>query len=127
MLSASVAFAASDDVAIVEAGDEITGDDVLSVEDDNVTLNEDENVLGVNESSDVGESSTVTNDTFFNYFEADGTLKSNVTSDELVFEGEFSDIPNVNYITVNKTIKLSGKNAIINNIAFVIDNAKEYY
>ena len=127
-MSAGVAFAVSEDNVAIGGVDEeiVSNDDVLSVEDSFSLNNDVEHVLEVNESSDVvGESSTVTNNTFFNYFESDGTLKSNVTVNELIFEGEFSNIHNVNYIVINKTIKFTGKNAVINNISFVIDSAND--
>ena len=47
----------------------------------------------------------VTNDTFFYYFDGTGALLDNVTSDELIFEGDFSDV-GVNYIIIDTPIKV---------------------
>ena len=122
MVSLSATFAANEET-IAGVDDEIVIDeDVLSVDESTDALNVDEeNVIEEVDNSDVlGAPSTVTNDTFFNYFENDGTLKSDVTADELVFEGEFSNISNVKSITINKAIKLTGNNAILNNISLII-------
>ena len=122
MVSLGATFAANEET-VADVDDEIVIDeDVLSVDESTDALNADEeNVIEEADNSDVvSAASTVTNDTFFNYFENDGSLKSNVTADELVFEGEFSDIPNVQAITINKTIKLTGKNAVLNNISLII-------
>ena len=126
VLSVSATFAVSNDDIATEGGaiddninlvsvdeqDELSAADVEEVVEE---TSADEDVLSAEETSN-----TVTNNTFFNYFENDGTLKSDVTNEELIFEGEFSNIPNVDAITINKTIKLTGNNAILNNISLVI-------
>ena len=122
MVSLGATFAANEET-VADVDDEIVIDeDVLSVDESTDALNaNEENVIEEADNSEVvSAASTVTNDTFFNYFENDGSLRSNVTADELVFEGEFSDIPNVQAITINKTIKLTGKNAVLNNISLII-------
>ena len=113
MLSAGAAFAASDDAALSEASGDIAIEDsslsvsVLSTSDDVVLAESDENV--------------VTNDTFFYYFDGTGTLLSNVTSDELIFEGDFSDI-GVDYIIIDTPIKFTGDGAEFDGVSFVINS-----
>lgn len=109
MLSASVAFAATDDNATVgEVNNEIAIDEnVLTIADDSSVL-QNETPAG---------SPVVTNDTFFNYFDEYGML--NTTSDELIFEGDFSGI-NVSTITINKAIKFTGNNATFSGVTFTI-------
>lgn len=118
MLSASVAFAATDDDAAVgEVTDEI---------DENVlTVSEDNDVVQENSSSGVDvapvANDVVTNSTFYNYFDDIGVIRSNVTSEELVFEGDFTGV-GVDYIMINKSIKFTGKDAVFNNVTFVISS-----
>ncbi|WP_296873754.1 right-handed parallel beta-helix repeat-containing protein [uncultured Methanobrevibacter sp.] len=122
-MSLSTTFAADDGTVLNTIDNEITfEEDTLTIEEDTDTVNiEEEKVLETDDTSEVvGASATVTNNTFFNYFENDGTLKSDVSSEELVFEGEFSNIPNVHYITINKEIKLTSKNAVLNNISLIV-------
>ena len=106
------------------AEDTVTLDDqneIMEIANDDSTLEEvDEPVLNEEDNDVVAATpETVTKDTFFNYFESDGNLKSNVTSEELVFEGEFT-IPDVHYITIDKPIKLTGNNAVLNNLSIII-------
>ena len=70
-------------------------------------------------SSGNNSTNTVTNSTFFNYFDNTGVLKDNVTSD-LTFEGNFSEL-GVDVISINKQINLIGNNAVLNNIALSIN------
>ena len=63
---------------------------------------------------------TVTNTTFFNYFDDSGILKDNVTSSDLTFEGNFTGL-GINTIIINKQINLIGNNAILNNIGLSIN------
>jgi uncharacterized protein YacL (UPF0231 family) len=108
MLSLSASFA-SDDVADVIAIDDATTEEPIAIEEDTSV------VVGVVDSSNV-----VTNDTVYNYFdEGSGTLLSNVTSDELVFDGTFENL-NVSTLIVDRAIKLTGENAIFNNISLSI-------
>ena len=113
MLSAGAAFAASDDAALNEVSNGISieesslsgFDAVLSTSNDAVLAEPDENV--------------VTSDTFFNYFDEEGNLLSNVTSDELIFEGDFTNV-DVNYIIINAPIKFIGDGAEFDGVSFVI-------
>ncbi|MEE1336334.1 hypothetical protein, partial [Methanobrevibacter sp.] len=118
-MSVGSAFAvddiATDTVALDDQNEimEIANDDSTLEEVDEPVLNEEDNDVVA------ATPETVTKDTFFNYFESDGNLKSNVTSEELVFEGEFT-IPDVHYITIDKPIKLTGNNAVLNNLSIII-------
>lgn len=88
---------------------------------DEITINKD--VLTVGEDSVVEENSTVvsqssvvTNSTINNYFDSDGRLMENVTSDELIFEGEFSGL-NFTQLTIGKPIKLTGNDVTLTDLA----------
>ena len=70
----------------------------------------------------VSQSSVVTNDTFYDYFDNSGTLLPNVTSDELIFEGNFSNVGGNNLI-INKPIKLTGNNATLNDFSIAISSS----
>ena len=135
VLSVGVAFAASDDADltannvideiavdegaspadVLEVTDEVDADDVVEAES-----SENDDVASDNPTL-AQESNVVTKDTFFNYFDGSGTLLSNVTSDELIFEGDFSGI-SVGYMTINKPIKFTGNNAVFDGVSFVIDS-----
>ena len=123
LLSASVAFAATDDnTTIGEVDNEIAIDeDVLSVESDEEVALEESTPLA-------GENNVVTNSTFYNFFDSSGKLLDNVTSDELVFEGDFAGV-GVDGMIFEKAIKLTGNNASFSGITFqlyanniVVDN-----
>ena len=123
MLSAGAAFAASDDVALSEVSDDISIEESsITVSDDSI-LNQEDAVLSTSDDVVLTESNenVVTNDTFFYYFDEQGTLLSNVTSDELIFEGDFSNV-GVNYITINAPIKFTGDGAEFDGVSFVIDS-----
>ena len=107
LLSASTVFA-TDDVAddTIAVNDEITIDETLTIEEDISTVSADE--------SDVS-SNVVTKDTFSNYFDENGTLLSTVTSEELTFKGDISDV-GVDKIVFNRTIKIIGDDAVISNV-----------
>ena len=60
----------------------------------------------------------VTQSNFYSYFDTDGFLLDAVTSDELTFQGEFSDL--VSYITLDRPITITGDNAVLNDIGFII-------
>ena len=47
-------------------------------------------------------------------------MYENVTADELVFDGDFSGL-DVNYMTIGKSIKLTGKNTALNGVSFMIN------
>ena len=60
----------------------------------------------------------VTNDTFYDFFDANGALLDTITFDELIFQGEFSDL--VSYITLERAITITGEDALLNDIGFII-------
>ena len=62
----------------------------------------------------------VTKDNFFSYFDESGFLKDEVTSSVLTFQGEFSSSDLPNYITLDRSITITGDNAVLNNIGFII-------
>jgi hypothetical protein len=66
------------------------------------------------------ESATVTQATFSNFFDANGILLDAVTSDELIFQGDFSGSDLVNYIVLDRAITITGDNAVLNNMGFGI-------
>ena len=102
MLSASATFAADDNADAI-AVDEIA-DESLAVEDSPV----------------LSAGDSITNATFYNYFDESGSLLANVTSTELTFSGDISDV-GVDTITIDRAIKITGDNATITNIAIKIN------
>ena len=79
----------------------------------------DETYTLINATSDVSVyGNVVTNETFFIYFDEDGLLREEVPFDELIFEGEFSDI--VNLISITTPLKITSDNAVLRNIAFAV-------
>jgi hypothetical protein len=67
----------------------------------------------------VSNENTVTADTFFNYFDEEGTLRNNITVSDLIFEGNFTEL-NVSNIIINKKINLIGENALLKNTGILI-------
>ena len=61
----------------------------------------------------------MTNDTFFNYFDANGFLLSNVTADELEFDGDFSGV-NVTTISIDRSVNFIGKNATFDGVSIYV-------
>ena len=61
--------------------------------------------------------SIVTQDNFSNFFDKSGNLQDN-TSDELIFQGEFANL--VDYILLDRSITITGDNAVLNNMGFSI-------
>ena len=61
--------------------------------------------------------SIVTQDNFSNFFDESGNLQDN-TSDELIFQGEFSGL--TSYIALDRPITVTGDNAVLNNMGFSI-------
>ena len=115
MLSASATFAA-DDTALADASDEIAVEEnVLTASDD--FASESSNAILADANDNI-----VTNDTFFNYFNETGSLLSNVTSDELIFEGGFGGL-GIDYIFINKPIVFTGNgDAVFDGITFVVSS-----
>lgn len=63
----------------------------------------------------------VTQSNFYNYFDANGNLLDAITSDKLIFQGEFSNL--VNYIYLDRPITITGDNAVLNNIAIFVSGS----
>lgn len=63
-------------------------------------------------------SNIVTQSNFYDFFDEYGILLDNVTFDELIFQGEFSDL--VSYITLDRPIAITGENAVLKDMGFVI-------
>ena len=62
---------------------------------------------------------SVTNSTFFYFFDENGELKDYVTTDELVFEGVFENL-DIDKLIINSPIKLIANNATLTNIGIDI-------
>lgn len=63
----------------------------------------------------------VTQSNFYNYFDANGNLLDAITSDKLIFQGEFSNL--VDYICLDRPITITGDNAVLNNIAIFVNGS----
>lgn len=111
LLSASAVFAVSDENVAVNDNGGLVDEAVMEVDSDESVLSE-PSVLET-------QSNVVNKDNFHDYFGNDGTLLDSVTSDELIFEGDFTGL-DVNYMTIGKTIKLSGNGTALNNVSFII-------
>ena len=111
LFSVGATFAADDDAVAVASDEMVIDEGVLGVEEDADTLS--------NSTGELPASNVVTNATFHNYFDDTGNLLDTVTDDELVFEGDFTGI-DVNYITIGKSIKFTGKDAVFKDVLFVI-------
>ena len=105
VLSASSAFAA--DTSDVIAVDDGIDEEVIAAD-----AADEESVLQ-------DESPVVTKDNFYDYFDNAGYLTSD--ADELMFEGDFSDL-DVSAITIagEKAVKFTGKSATFKNTQFMI-------
>lgn len=110
-MSASATFAVSEDNSTAGLNEMVHDENVLAADSDDFDLSEDAAIES--------QSNVVTKDTFHNYFDESETLLDTVSSDELVFEGDFTGL-DVNYMMIGKPIKLSGNNVAINGVTFVI-------
>ena len=125
-MSASTAFAVSDEDVIQEANDEANLAEISLDEPDEIAASDvDEPIEESTEEVVLTEQEPpiVTKDNFSNYFEDDGTLKDTVTDKELILKGEFSNTSDLHYLTILKPIKLTGKNAVLNNISIIIGSS----
>ena len=112
MLSVGAAFAVDDnDTNAIAIDDEIT------VDEDALAVVGDDQIVSANES--VATSDVVTKDNFNNYFDGFGALLTNVTSDELTFSGDISDV-GVDTIVLDRPIKIIGEDSTISNIGIDI-------
>lgn len=105
LVSLGAAFA-SDDVD----GDTLAIDDEITVEEEVLDVEDDTQAL--NEGSGAPASSIVINNANVkDYIDESGEINSNITADELIFEGTFEDLN----ISVDRPIKLTGDKAILIN------------
>ena len=61
----------------------------------------------------------VTQDNFYSFFDEDGVLLDTVTVDELIFQGSFSNLA-AGYVIITRPVTITGDNAVLNNMGFVI-------
>ena len=61
---------------------------------------------------------TLTNDTFFIYFDEDGRIREQIDADNLTFIGEFSDL--IDSIVIDRPVALLSDNATLNDIPLII-------
>ena len=105
LVSLGTAFA-SDDID----GDMLAIDDEITVDEDVLAVEEDTQALS--EGNSAPASSIVINNTNVkDYIDESGEINSNVTADELIFEGTFEDLN----LLVDRPIKLTGDKAILIN------------
>ena len=105
LVSLGAAFA-SDDID----GDMLAIDDEITVDEDVLAVEEDTQALS--EGNSAPASSIVINNTNVkDYIDESGEINSNVTADELIFEGTFEDLN----LLVDRPIKLTGDKAILIN------------
>ena len=75
--------------------------------------------VGTNAFEDVAKvTGTVTQSNFYSYFDTDGNLLNATTFDGLIFKGNFANL--VDYIFLDRSITITGDNAILNDMAFII-------
>ncbi len=60
----------------------------------------------------------VTQDNFYEFFDEYGNLLDDVENDTLIFQGEFADL--ASYITLDRPITITGDNAVLNDMGFII-------
>ena len=90
-----------------------TSDDVVDLTIDDMKGSEAQTTLSAG-------SSSVTNDTFFNYFDKTGVIKKDVSS-ELTFSGNFSGL-GIDSVTVDTPVNITGNDALFKNIRFKISS-----
>ena len=104
LLSLGTAFASDNATADLSIDDESAVDESLSADDSPVVSDGNDSAANI-----------VTKDNFHDYFDELGSLLENNTSDELIFSGEISDV-GVKSILLDRSIKITGQNATLNNI-----------
>jgi len=63
----------------------------------------------------------VTQDSFYNYFDDEGKLLTDVTADELILRGEFSDL--TEYLVFDRPVSVTGDGAVLNDMGITISGA----
>ncbi|WP_296869175.1 Ig-like domain-containing protein [uncultured Methanobrevibacter sp.] len=67
----------------------------------------------------INNSIIISNSTFFNAFDSEGIMKDQKAIDNILFKGEFADLP-IDSITINQGINILGENCQITDISFNI-------
>jgi hypothetical protein len=91
------------------------GDDSIYIRDasgDTVIANN----SGINGSGNI-----VTQDNFYDFFDDSGILLDSVAFDELIFQGNFSDL-GAGYVILTKPIAVTGEGAVFNNMGVVVSS-----
>lgn len=94
--------------------------DITNSDISDVSIDSTDNVQNVVASDN--KQSIVNNTTFKDYFDDTGALRSNVTANNLTFEGDFSNL-GIDTISVDRQIYLNGTNANLINIGLTVNNA----
>ena len=96
-------------------------DIVAGVNNVTVTYNGDEFInVDTDSTTFIGLDNVVTEDIFYEYFDEYGFLNEEVPFDELIFKGEFDKLSY--YVILDRPIKITGQDAVLKDIAFVIDS-----
>ena len=105
------------DISIEDASTDVISDDDsdIAIEDESNSIDDSKETLGSSKLGD--DAQVVTSANFFDYFDANGNLKSSVSGD-LTFKDEFSAI--VPSITLNKGITINSDSAVLRNMAVKI-------
>jgi hypothetical protein len=105
------------DISIEDASTDLVSDDDsdIAIEDESNSIDDSKETLGSSKLGD--DAQVVTSANFFDYFDANGNLKSSVSGD-LTFKDEFSAI--VPSITINKGITINSDHAVLRNMAVQI-------
>ncbi|WP_407376374.1 Ig-like domain repeat protein [Methanobrevibacter sp.] len=82
------------------------GDDFINADTDSTTF--------------IGLDNVVTEEIFYNYFDDYGFLLEDVPFDELIFKGDFDKLSY--YIILDRPIKITGQDAVLKDIAIMIDS-----
>ena len=69
----------------------------------------------------INNSIIISNSTFFNAFDSEGIMKDQKAIDNVLFYGEFADLP-IDSITINQGINILGENCQITDISFNINS-----
>ena len=115
ILSAGAVSAAEDS--------DITANDVtcLSEADEKLSVSDEYDSIGLDDgeiTNYTSNSNIVTQNNFFDFFDDSGSLKEDVTFDELVFEGQFN--APVTDLILEKSLSVVGNNAVLNNMGVQI-------
>ena len=100
----------------VNASDIAVGENNITV-----TYNGDDYIcVGTATSTFTALTNVVTEEVFYEFFDDTGFLNGDVPFDELIFKGEFNKLSY--YIYLDKPIKITGENAVLNDMCIIINN-----